>query len=266
MRRSFSDKGELTDERSGFMKLQKLLSLVRQAVERYQMIEEGDSIAVGVSGGKDSLTLLYALKELSGFYPKRFSVCAVCVDLGYENTDFSEIQKFCDLLEVELSVIHTQIGRIVLDERREANPCSLCSKMRKGALVQEALRLGCNKIAYAHHKDDFVETMLLSLIFQGRFYAFPPVTWFEDTGLQVLRPLMLVEEAQVKGFCSRYEIPVLKSPCPVEGTTKRAYVKKLLGQIQREHPGAKERMFHAITEGNIYDWPETVYKKDLSLS
>lgn len=237
------------------MKRQKLLSLVRQAVERYGMIEEGDRIAVGVSGGKDSLTLLMALKELAGFYPKRFSVCAIRVDLGYGNTDDAKVRRFCKELRTELSVVPTQIGQIVMEERKEKNPCALCAKMRKGALVQEALRMGCNKIAYAHHKDDFIETMLLSLIFQGQFYAFPPVTWFEDTQLTVIRPLMLVEEAQVRGFCNRYQIPVMKSPCPVDGTTKRAYAKKLLAQIQREHPGAKERMFHAITEGKIPDWP-----------
>lgn len=240
------------------MKLQKLLSLTRQAIEKYEMIKEGDRIAVGVSGGKDSLTLLYAMKELSRFYPKHFEVCAVCVDLGFDNTDFTGIQAFCDKLDVLLSIVHTQVGQIVMQERKESNPCSLCAKMRKGALVQEVLRLGCNKIAYAHHKDDFVETMLLSLIFQGQFYAFPPVTDFEDTGLQVLRPLMLVEEAEVKGFCNKYEIPVMKSPCPVDGTTKREYAKNLLKQIQKEHPGAKERMFHAIVEGNIYDWPKMI--------
>lgn len=238
------------------MKLQKLLSLVRQAVEKYHMIEEGDRIAVGVSGGKDSMTLLCALKELSRFYPKRFTVCAVSVDLGFANTDFSGIRAFCDRLGVELSVIHTRIGQIVMDERKEQNPCSLCAKMRKGALVEEVKNLHCNKIAYAHHKDDFVETMLLSLIFQGQFYAFPPVTWFEDSNLTVLRPMMLVEEAQVRGFCKRYGIPVMKSPCPADGTTKRAYAKELLAQIQRDHPGAKERLFHAITEGNIFDWPQ----------
>lgn len=238
------------------MKLQKLLSLVRQAVERYGMIETGDRIAVGVSGGKDSLTLIMALKKLSEFYPEPFEVCGILVDLGYENTDSEEVRRFCEALPVEFSVVHTQIGQIVLEERKEKNPCALCAKMRKGALVQEALRMGCNKIAYAHHKDDFVETMLLSLIFQGQFYAFPPVTRFEDTKLTVLRPLMLVEEAQVRGFCNRYHIPVMKSPCPVDGTTKRAWAKELLGQIQREHPGAKERMFHAIAEGNIPDWPQ----------
>lgn len=240
---------------TGFvLKLQKLLSLTRQAVERYEMIREGDRIAVGVSGGKDSLTLLLALAKLREFYPKSFELCAVCVDLGYGTLDDTCLRRFCRELGTELSVVHTQIGQIVMEERKEKNPCALCAKMRKGALVKEALGMECSKIAYAHHKDDFVETMLLSLIFQGQFYAFPPVTWFEDTRLTVVRPLMLVEEAQVRGFCRRYQIPVMKSGCPVDGKTKRAYVKELLAQIQRAHPGAKERMFHAITEGNIPDW------------
>ncbi len=238
-----------------------MLSLVRQAIEKYGMIDEGDRIAVGLSGGKDSLTLLRAMKELSVFYPKHFEVCAVRVDLGFGNVDDMQIRTFCEELHTELSVVHTQIGQIVLEERQEKNPCALCANMRKGALVKEVLRIGCNKIAYAHHKDDFVETMLLSLIFQGQFYAFPPVTWFEDTRLTVLRPLMLVEEAQVKGFCNKYQIPVMKSDCPVDGKTKRAYAKELVGQIQRACPGAKERMFHAITEGGIPDWPPQIIKE-----
>lgn len=237
------------------MKLQRLLSLVRQAVDRYEMIQEGDRIAAGVSGGKDSLTLLYALQKLSAFYPKAFEVCAVCVDLGFENTDYGALERFCREIGAELSVVHTRIGQIVMEERKEKHPCALCANMRKGALGKEALRMGCSKIAYAHHKDDFVETMLLSLLFQGRFYAFPPVTRFEDTGLTVLRPLMLAEEAQVKGFCRLYEIPVMKNACPADGKTKRAYAKELLARLQREHPGVKERMFHAITEGRIPDWP-----------
>lgn len=240
------------------MKLQKLLSLVRQAVDRYGMIEEGDRIAVGVSGGKDSLALLVALKELSRFYPKSFEVYAVSVDLGFDSADYGELLRFCEKLQVKYSVVRTQIGRIVLKERKEKHPCALCAKMRKGALAKEALRMGCNKIAYAHHKDDFVETMLLSLIFQGRFYAFPPVTKFEDTGLTVVRPLMLVEETQVRGFVRACQLPVMQKVCPVDGQTKRAYAKALLGQIQREHPGAKERLFHAVTQGKLSDWPDRV--------
>ncbi len=242
------------------MKLQKLLSLVRQAVERYGMIGEGDRIAVGVSGGKDSLTLLYALAELSKFYPKPFTVCAVSVDLGFAGTDFTGIRAFCRKLGVEYSLVGTQIGRIVLEERKERHPCSLCARMRKGALVTEAMAMGCNKIAYAHHQDDFIETMLMSMIFEGRFYSFPPVTDFEDREIQVLRPLMFVREAQVKGFCARYGLPVMESSCPVDGTTKREYAKRLLAKIQKDHPGAKGRMFHAILEGEISDWP-----KDISL-
>lgn len=236
------------------MKLQKMLSLVRQAVERYNMIEAGDRIAVGVSGGKDSLALLWALKELSHFYPERFTVCAVCVDLGYDNTDFTGIKKFCMEKNVQLSIISTKIGKIVMEELKEKNPCSLCAKLRKGALVDEAVKLGCNRIAYAHHKDDFVETMLMSMIFQGKFYVFPPVTLFEDKNIRVIRPLMFVEEAQIKGFVKRYNIPVLKSPCPVDGTTKRAYAKNLVTTLQKDHSGTKDRLFHAITHGKIEDW------------
>lgn len=236
------------------MKLQKLLSLVRQAVERYDMIKDGDRIAVGVSGGKDSLTLLTALNELSHFYPKKFTVCAICVDLGYDNTDFSGIKDFCTEHNVELSIIQTKIGKIVMDERKEKNPCSLCAKLRKGALVDEAVRLACTRIAYAHHKDDFVETMLMSMIFQGKFYAFPPVTLFEDKNIRVIRPLMFVEESQIKGFVKKYEYPILKSPCPVDGFTKREYAKELVKRLENEHRGTKDRLFHAITEGKIEDW------------
>ena len=236
------------------MKVQKLLSLIRQSCERYAMIEEGDKIAVGISGGKDSLTLLYGLKELSRFYPKHFTVTAICVDLGYANTDFTGIEAYCEKLGVELTIIHTQIGKIVMEERKEHNPCSLCAKLRKGALVDEAVRQGCNVIAYAHHKDDFVETMLMSMIYQGQFYAFPPVTWFEDKGIRVIRPLMYVSEADVKGFCNKYQLPVVKSPCPANGYTKRQYVKDLLRKLNQENPGVKERMFSAIVNGNIPDW------------
>ncbi|MCD8097593.1 MAG: tRNA 2-thiocytidine(32) synthetase TtcA [Lachnospiraceae bacterium] len=237
------------------MDIQKLLSLVRQAVERYRMIEEGDRIAVGVSGGKDSMALLYALKKLSAFYPKSFELRGICVDLGHPGTDFSALQRFCEELGVELSVVATQIEQIVFGVRKEKHPCSLCAKLRKGALVTEAQRLGCNKIAYAHHRDDFVETMLLSLLFQGRFYAFPPVTRFEDRDMEVIRPLMLVEESRIRGFVRKYEIPTIENPCPADGRTERAYVKTLLAQIEREHPGTKKRMFRAITEGGIEDWP-----------
>ena len=236
------------------MKLQRLLSLVRQAVDDYDLIDDQDYIAVGVSGCKDSLALLYALHELQRFYPKHFTLHAFTVDLGFGIQDFSGIKAFCDGFQVPLTIIPTEIGKIVFETRHESNPCSLCAKMRKGALNLEAKTAGCNKIAYAHHKDDIIETMLLSLMYEGRFYTFPPKTFLDRTELTVIRPLMYVSEADVIGFKNKYQLPVCKNPCPADGHTKREYVKNLTKQLNKENPGIKERLFHAVVSGNIDGW------------
>ena len=238
------------------MKLQRVLSEVRKAVDDYHMIAEGDKIAVGISGGKDSLTLLYALSSLRRFYPHPFDLVAVTVDLGLANLDLTEIKKLCEKLEVPYTVVKTQIGQIVFEQRQENNPCALCAKMRKGALNEAMKQLGCNKIAYAHHMDDVVETMMLSLLYEGRFHTFSPVTYLDDTGLTVIRPLIYMKEADVIGFVRKYEVPVVKSPCPADGHTKREYVKQLLKQLNTENPGVKQRMFTAIQNGcdNLNEW------------
>ena len=238
------------------MKLQRVLSEVRKAVDDYHMIAEGDKIAVGISGGKDSLTLLYALSSLRRFYPHPFDLVAVTVDLGFANLDLTEIKKLCEKLEVPYTVVKTQIGQIVFEQRQENNPCALCAKMRKGALNEAMKQLGCNKIAYAHHMDDVVETMMLSLLYEGRFHTFSPVTYLDDTGLTVIRPLIYMKEADVIGFVRKYEVPVVKSPCPADGHTKREYVKQLLKQLNTENPGVKPRMFTAIQNGcdNLKEW------------
>lgn len=237
------------------MKQQQLYSHVRRALDDYQMIQENDHIAIGVSGGKDSLTLLYALAGIRRFYPKPFALTAVCVDLGFgEMDDYQSIQMLCDQLQVPFRLISTQIGQIVFEERAETSPCSLCAKMRKGALNAAVLEMGCNKVAYAHHMDDVIETMLLSLMYEGRFYSFAPLTVLDDTKLTILRPLMYVSEADVIGFQRRYELPVIKNRCPADGVTRRAYVKQLLAQINRDNPGVKKRLFHAIVHGSIPDW------------
>lgn len=238
------------------MKLQRVLSKVRKAVDDYHMIAEGDKIAVGISGGKDSLTLLYALSSLRRFYPHPFDLVAVTVDLGFANLDLSEIKKLCEKLEVPYTVVKTQIGQIVFEQRQENNPCALCAKMRKGALNEAMKQLGCNKIAYAHHMDDVVETMMLSLLYEGRFHTFSPVTYLDDTGLTVIRPLIYMKEADVIGFVRKYKVPVVKSPCPADGHTKREYVKQLLKQLNTENPGVKQRMFTAIQNGcdNLKEW------------
>ena len=238
------------------MKLQRVLSEVRKAVDDYHMIAEDDKIAVGISGGKDSLTLLYALSSLRRFYPHPFDLVAVTVDLGFANLDLTEIKKLCEKLEVPYTVVKTQIGQIVFEQRQENNPCALCAKMRKGALNEAMKQLGCNKIAYAHHMDDVVETMMLSLLYEGRFHTFSPVTYLDDTGLTVIRPLIYMKEADVIGFVRKYEVPVVKSPCPADGHTKREYVKQLLKQLNTENPGVKQRMFTAIQNGcyNLKEW------------
>ena len=238
------------------MKLQQLMSFVRRAIDDYEMIEEGDRIAVGISGGKDSLTLLYALHGLKRFYPKRFELEAVTVDLGNPGFDVEPLRKLCESMEIPYTVVKTDIAQIIFEERKESNPCSLCAKMRKGALNEAVKGLGCNKVAYAHHKDDIVETMLLSLIFEGRFHSFSPKTYLDRMDLTVIRPMMYVGEADVKGFQNKYDLPVVKSACPADGYTKREYAKNLVRQLNLEHPGAKERMFSAITNGNISGWPE----------
>lgn len=228
------------------MELQRLLSYTRKAVDDYQLIKDGDKIAVGISGGKDSLTLLYALHGLKRFYPHPFDLIAVSVDLGFEGMDFSPVVKLCETLEVPYHIVHSEIARIVFEERQEDNPCSLCAKMRKGALNEAVKNLGCNKVAYAHHKDDVVETLLLSLIFEGRFHTFKPDTYLDRMQLNVIRPLLYVEEADIIGFLHKMNLPVVKNTCPADGYTKREYAKELLKTMNRDHPGTKERMFTAI--------------------
>lgn len=238
------------------MKLQQLLSYTRRAVDDYQMIQEGDKIAVGISGGKDSLALLYSLAHLRIFYPKKFELEAVTVDLGFGNQDFAKIQQLCDELKVNYTIQKTDIAEIIFESRKETNPCSLCAKMRKGALNDRMKSLGCNKVAYGHHKDDIIETMLMSLIFEGRWHTFSPVTYLDRMDMTVIRPFMYLSEGEVQGFAKEYELPVAKSPCPVDGYTKREYAKNLVAQLNEEHPGAKNRMFRAIINGNITGWPD----------
>lgn len=242
------------------MKLQRLLSLIRQAVDQYEMIEEGDHIAIGISGGKDSLTLLWGLAHLQKFYPKHFSLSAITVDMGIDTMNLEPIKALCQEIQVPYEIVPTEIGKILFDIRKETNPCSLCAKLRKGALNNKALEMGCNKIAYAHHKDDLIETAMMSLIYEGRFYAFSPVTHLDRTDLTVIRPLMFVSEADVKGFRNKYQLPVCKNPCPMDGHTRREYVKNLIHTLNMENPGVKDRLFRAVIEGHIDGWPDIEHR------
>lgn len=236
------------------MKLQKLLSYVRKAVDDYQMIAEGDKIAVGVSGGKDSICLLLALKHLQRFYPKHFELEAITVSLGLSGATYDDIQAFCDEIGVPYTVVNTDIGQIIFEERKEKNPCSLCAKMRKGALNTKAEELGCNKIALGHNKDDVVETFFMSLFYEGRINCFAPVSYLDRSKLYSIRPLMYVPEWECRSFVNQNNIQIVKNPCLADGNTKRQETKELLAELSKDYDNLQEKVFGAIKRSQIKGW------------
>ncbi|MBQ8850255.1 MAG: tRNA 2-thiocytidine(32) synthetase TtcA [Clostridia bacterium] len=229
----------------------RVLSYVRRAVDDYEMIKDGDKIAVGVSAGKDSLTLLCALAELRRFYPKKFELIAITVDMGFEGADFSPIARLCEELDVPYHIIPTEISKIIFDVRKEKNPCSLCAKMRRGALYGGARDLGCTSVALGHHFDDVVETFMLNLFYEGRIGCFQPVTYLSNTGITMIRPMIYMPEKDVRYFASKAELPISKVKCPADGNTEREEMKKLLATLERENKGLRYRIFGAIQRGEI---------------
>ena len=236
------------------MKLQRIMGFARRAIDDYNMIQENDNIAVGISGGKDSLTLLYALSGLRRYYPKKFRLEAITVSMGYKEADFSAVAELCKELDVPYTVVETDIAEILFEHRKESNPCSLCAKLRKGAFNKKAKELGCNKKAYAHHFDDVIETMLMSLLYEGRFHCFSPVTYLDRSDITLIRPLIYVDELEIIGFKKAYQIPVVSNPCLVDGHTKREYIKQLIKTLNHDSPGLRERLFTAIRESSIPGW------------
>lgn len=236
------------------MKLQKLLSYVRRAVDDYQMIAEGDKIAVGVSGGKDSLCLLLALKHLQRFYPKQFALEAITVSLGLPGAVYDDIQSLCDSIGVPYTVVHTDIGQIIFEERQEKNPCSLCAKMRKGALHTKAEELGCNKVALGHNKDDVVETFFMSLFYEGRIHCFAPVSYLDRSKLYSIRPLMYVPEWECRSLIAHSGIRIVKNPCLADGNTKRQETKEMLAELSKQYDNLQEKVFGAIKRSGIKGW------------
>ena len=231
--------------------LKRILSYTRRAVEDYNMIDEGDKIAVGVSAGKDSLTLLCALAQLRRFYPKKFELIAITVDMSFPNTDFEGIKALCRELDVEYHIAKTEIYSIIFEERKEKSPCSLCAKMRRGVLYNTAKELGCNKVALGHHFDDAVETFMLNLFFEGRIGCFSPVTYLSRIDLHMIRPLLYAPEKDIRYFASKSELPVVKSNCPADGNTEREEMKKLLRELDSKHKGLRYRIFGAMQRGEI---------------
>ncbi len=231
--------------------IQHLLSYVRRAVDDYQMIEEGDRIAVGVSGGKDSLTLLLALSELSKFYPKHFEVVAITIDMGLAGMDFSPVTSLCEVHGIPYIIVKSEIAKIIFDIRKEANPCSLCARMRRGALHDAAKAAGCNKVALGHHADDVIETFMLNLFFEGRIGTFSPVTHLSRKELTLIRPLLYAREKDVVSFTRQAQLPVVVSTCPEDHATERENMKLLLRELDARHRGLRHRIFGAICRGEI---------------
>ena len=234
--------------------MQKLLSQVRKCIRDYQMLSPGDRVAVGVSGGKDSLALLRLLAELRDHSAVPFELLAVTLDMGYEEMDFSPVADLCARLQVPYTLRRTQIREIVFDMRKEENPCALCAKLRRGILNETAVALGANKVALGHHYDDTVETFALSLIYEGRISCFLPVTYLDRTGLTLIRPMLYLHEKTIRNFAEREHLPVVHNPCPADKNTKREDVKALLYELEGRSPGLKDNIFGGLQRSPLPGW------------
>ncbi len=234
--------------------MQKLMGLMRRCIEDYHMIEAGDRIAVGVSGGKDSLTLLRLLAAIREYYPKPFTLEAFTINLGLPDMDYGPVADFCRSLEVPYTEIPTQIGPIIFDHRKEKNPCSMCAKMRRGALHAALVERGIHKVALGHHFDDAVETFLMSLLFEGRISCFQPVTYLDRTQVVQIRPMLYLPEQTVAHFAQKMDLPVVHNTCPADKQTKRQEIKELVYQLSAVYPDLKTRVFGAMQRLPLPYW------------
>lgn len=231
--------------------MQKLLGSLRKICEEFNLIENNDKIAIGVSGGKDSLSLLTLLKNFQKFSPNKFELVAIAVDLSNGEMDYSEIKKFCKKLDVEFHLIPSEVFKVVFEIRKEKNPCSLCANLRRGILNSSAKELGCNKVALGHHKDDLIETFLLSLFFESRLSTFKPKSYLSRTDLTVIRPMLYITEEEIKSLSK--DFPVIHNTCQANHNTEREKAKLLLEQLNKTYPNAKEKIFNAIIHPDRYN-------------
>lgn len=234
--------------------MKKTLGCLRKADQDFGMINPGDRILIGVSGGKDSLLLLHALSLYRKFSHKDFSLLAVTVTMGLEPFDLSSVRSLCDQLNIEYLVRETEIGKIIFEYRKEKNPCALCSKMRRAVLANTCVEKGYNKLALAHHREDAIETLLMSLFYEGRFHTFHPKTTMSRTGITVIRPLIYLPESHVKHMTHVLDLPVVTSPCPANGETRRAEMKDLMRRLRKFYPDANERFLHALQQDHYDLW------------
>lgn len=241
-----------------FENIRRLLSFARRAVDDYRMIQDEDKIAIGVSGGKDSLALLAVMYDLKRFYPKKFEICAVTLDMGFPDSDMSDLEALYRDLGIEYKIVKTQLAEIIFNIRKESNPCSLCARMRRGILHDTAKELGCNKLALGHHYDDVIETFMMNLFNEGRIGTFSPYTYLDRKDISVIRPLVLAPEKDIKYFVSRNELPIKESLCPEDKQTDREKYKRMLLEMEKNNDGVRHRIFCAIKKSGIdgYGVPE----------
>lgn len=236
--------------------MQRILSHLRKAIEEYKMIEEGDKIAVCLSGGKDSITMLHALKALQRFYPKKFELIAISIHPGFEFFDIEFLQKICDDLEIPLFIEKSNAKEIVFDIRKEKNPCSLCANLRRGVINSIAIREGCNKISLGHNQDDVLETFLLNLLYTGNIGTFSPVSYMDRSKITLIRPLVYTPEKEIRRFIRKNDLTVMPKICPMDGTSKREDMKQLIFTLTKEIPMIRANLFGAI-QRNLNDWKKS---------
>ena len=234
--------------------LNEFTGVIRRAVDDYNMIEEGDKIAVGVSGGKDSLLLLLALHHLQGYYPRHFDLEAITIELGFEGMDFTPVAELCRELDIPYTCLKTDIKEVVFDVRKEDNPCSLCAKMRRGALNDAIRQRGINKLALGHHFDDAVETFMLSLLFEGRLSCFRPVTYLDRSGVTQIRPMIYAGELKISNLAQELQLPVVENPCPQDRGSKRYEIKQLIRTMSQAYPDLRSKVFGAIQRAPLDGW------------
>lgn len=245
--------------------MQRMMGLMRRCIDDYRMIEPNDKIAVGVSGGKDSLTLLALLAALREYYPQPYDLTAITIDMGLPGMDFAPVEDFCARLGVPYRRVSTQIGPIIFEYRKEKNPCSMCAKMRRGALNQALLEQGFHKVALGHHYDDAVETFLMSLLFEGRLSCFQPVTYLDRSGVTQIRPMLYLTESMIRNFAAEQQLPVVHNVCPSDKHTKRQEIKDLIVTLSATYPDLKNRVFGAMQRLPLPEWGVTPHprgKKD----
>ncbi|EPY2272248.1 tRNA 2-thiocytidine biosynthesis TtcA family protein [Clostridium sporogenes] len=229
--------------------MQKLLGKLRRAIGDFNLIQNGDKIAVGLSGGKDSIALLHLLKRYQSFSPEKFDLIAITLDT-MTGADFSPLESVCSDINVPLYIYKTSIKEIVFDLRKEKNPCSLCANLRRGALNNYSKKLGCNKIALGHHKNDAIETLLMSMLYEGRVSCFSPKTYLNKANIAIIRPMIYIDELAIKSMVKRYNLPIIKNPCPANGNTKRQYMKEFTYTLEKDIPKVKDRLLGCLTNTN----------------